>query len=223
MPSLSFATEAAVLGGLFQGTPLPVVSTIYAALHNANPGGSGTQSTNETAYSNYARVAVPCSPGSWAVSGAGPAQVQNLQYLRFPICGAVGDVLTFWSLGYAASGPGQVITSGPIGPGAAYGCSADVAGAFFVPLLPPGLVQGQPLALYQFGPGMLLPGGFVEGQVYYLCGISGQALSLSATPASTPISPTSQGSGILVPVSPLTVAQGMVPTFPPNSMTTYLD
>lgn len=223
MPSFSIATQVGILRALFQGLPLPQVSVLYAALHHGNPGEAGTQATNETAYDNYVRMAVPCSPGSWLVSPGDPAQAQNIQSIIFPTCGASGDVLTFWSLGYARAGPGGLITSGPIGATAAYGFSADANDSFFVPLLPPGLAPGQPVILYQFGPGMLLPGGFVEGQLYYVATVGAQALTLSTAPGGAPIGPGTPGTGLLLPVAPLVVSGGVSPTFPPNGLFTFSD
>lgn len=226
MPSLSFASQASILRALFQGKPLPSVSTLYVGLHTANPGGLGTQSTNETSYSNYARVAVPCSPGSWAVFQADPAQTQNIQAITFPACGLTGDTLSFWSIGYDASGPGQLITSGPIGPATAYGFTAisSTPGSLYVPLLPPGMVVNQPVVLYQFGPGMLLPGGLVEGQVYLVGSIVGQFLTLSSLPNNAaPVATILAGSGLLLPVSPLVVTTAVVPTFPSSSLLTFMN
>ena len=223
MPSLSSATQAQLLGALFQGTALPPASTLYLALHNENPGGPGTQSTGETAYTNYARVAVPCSPGSWRVSGAQPAQAQNIQQLAFPACGATGDLLAFWSLGYQASGPGPIITSGPLGPGTAYQFTASwMNDALFVPLLPPGWVPGQAVVLYQFGPGMLLPGGFVDGQLYSVGLVSGTSVGLTNLFGGPLIVPTTPGGGLIVPVSLLAVSAGIVPTFAPSSLFTFV-
>jgi hypothetical protein len=223
MPSFSLATQISLLQLLFQGAALPPLKQLYIALHNANPGEAGTQSTNETSYSNYARVAVPCSPGSWLVASGDPPQAQNLQSIIFPACGATGDTLSFWSAGVAASGSGQIVTSGPVGATAAYGFSADVMDNFFVPLLPAGYVVGQPVILYQFGPGMLLPGGFVEGQVYYIASISQQDVLLSATPGGHNLGGSTAGTGLFLPVSPLIVVSGMSPTFPPNSLLTFSD
>lgn len=226
MPSFAFATQTAILGALFQGVPLPRVNVLYVALHNANPGEQGTQATNETAYDNYVRTAVPCSPGSWAVSQNDPAQAQNVQAISFPACGAAGDTLTFWSLGYAASGPGGLITSGPIGPGTAYGFTAisSAPGSLYVPLLPLGMVVNQTVMVYQFGPGMLLPGGIAEGQVCYVGTVSGQFLTLSALPNNAaPMAFFLAGSGLLLPVSPLVVATNVAPTFPAGSLVTFMD
>lgn len=227
MPSLSFATQTALLQAMFQGVPLPQVPNLYVALHNANPGGPGTQTTNETSYANYARVAVPCSPGSWNVSQNDPAQVQNTARVVFPACGPdSGDALSFWSIGYEPVGPGQIVTSGVITGGSAYGFSGTAGSPcqLTAPLFPPGILRDSLVVLYQFGPGMLLPLGLIEGNSYYIGTINGTSLTLSLTLGNTtPVPAALAGSGILVPSQPLLVVPGVAPTFPVSSLVTYMD
>ncbi len=213
-----------MLAYYFNGAALPPISLVYVALHNANPGADGTQSTNETAYSNYARVARPSSPGSWTVASGNPSSAQNIQPVVFPACGALGDVVNFWSVGLSATGPGQIINSGPIGTGTAYGFSATLNGAIYVPLLPAGIVVNALVAAYQFGPGMLLPNGLNEGQTYYAGTVNGNILTLSTSPNNAaPLAFGSIGSGILTPVLPLVITPNVTPTFPPNSINIYRD
>jgi hypothetical protein len=220
MPFSPFA-QAQVLSFYFQGlTPGPPVP-IYIALHSASPDG-GSQATAETVYAGYARMGAAPSPSTFLVSSGPPARAQNLVAIAFPACSGSGDTVAFWSVGLSGSGPGQLITSGPIGPGTAYGFTADVGAPLFVPLLPPGTVPGQAVTLYQAGPGALLPGGLVAGQVYYVNAIAGGELVLGLTPSGPTVLPQTAGSGYLCPVTPLVVAQGTVPTFPPNSLLTFL-
>lgn len=42
--------------------------SLYVSLHTADPGASGDQTTNECAYTSYARVAVARSGSAWTVS-----------------------------------------------------------------------------------------------------------------------------------------------------------
>ena len=49
--------------------------SFYVALHTADPGDAGTQSTSEASYTGYARVAVARTAGGWTVSGN---QVSNI-------------------------------------------------------------------------------------------------------------------------------------------------
>lgn len=219
--SLSTAVQLKILEALFQSSVLDLPSPLYVGLHNAAPGED--QSLNESGYSGYARLAVYPSPSTFLVTAGPPARAQNLSALAFPPCtGPIGDTLNFWSIGTQPSGPGQLITSGPIGNGQVYGFSADVGDvALFVPLLPSGFVIGQAFTVSPFGPGMLLPGGLVDGAIYYATLVMTESLLLSATPSGQPITFSTPGSGLLYPVTPVVVAQGVVPTFPPNSLLTF--
>ena len=42
--------------------------SLYVSLHTADPGEAGDQTTSETAYTNYARVAVARTTGGWTVT-----------------------------------------------------------------------------------------------------------------------------------------------------------
>lgn len=82
----------------------------YIALHTADTGAAGTQSTSETAYTGYARVLV--ATADWSVSGA---DFSNSAAIEFPeVTGAAGDVLTHFTIGNGASGAGKVLLRGKL-------------------------------------------------------------------------------------------------------------
>ncbi len=83
----------------------------YIALHTASPGVGGSQTTNETAYTSYARIAVTASTGFSVASGGISS---NTGLLQFPKCTGGTSVITHLSIGTAASGAGQIIYSGPL-------------------------------------------------------------------------------------------------------------
>ena len=76
---------------------------IYVSLHTADPGETGDQTTSETAYTNYARVAVARGT-AWTTSGGAS---ENVAAIVFPACGATGSTITHFGLGFAASGAGS--------------------------------------------------------------------------------------------------------------------
>lgn len=91
-----------------------VAGNLYLAFHTADPGDSGSQTTNETSYTNYARVAVVRSAVGWTVSGTAPTQVVNAGAVTAPQCGATGATLTHFSIGKSSSGAGEIIVSAPL-------------------------------------------------------------------------------------------------------------
>lgn len=83
--------------------------SLYVSLHTADPGEAGSQTTSETAYTNYARVAVARSGAGWTVSGNA---VSNAAAVTFPACGVTGSTITHFGIGTGSSGAGILLFSG---------------------------------------------------------------------------------------------------------------
>lgn len=81
-------------------------TNVYVDLHTATQtAGSGAQTENETAYTNYARQA-SARPAGWnAASGGATA---NAATISFPQCGVTGANITHVGTGTAVSGAGTV-------------------------------------------------------------------------------------------------------------------
>lgn len=121
--SMSNAAEAALLDLLFLNTDWAGVGdagglqnsaaagSFYIALHTADPGEAGDQTTNEAAYTSYARVAVARSAGGWTRS---VSTMANTALVQFPQCTGSSAVATHFSIGTDASGAGQIILSGAL-------------------------------------------------------------------------------------------------------------
>lgn len=85
---------------------------LYLSLHTADPGVGNNQTTNETAYTNYARIAVARTTGGWdAPSGGATA---NAALAQFAQCGVTGATLTHVAIGTASSGAGTVLYAGAL-------------------------------------------------------------------------------------------------------------
>lgn len=83
------------------------VGTLYVGLNTADPGESGTQATNEVAYTGYARVAVARSTGGWSVAAN---EASNVAAILFPINSGVSTpTVTHVSIGTASSGAGTLL------------------------------------------------------------------------------------------------------------------
>ena len=87
-------------------------TNLYVSLHTSDPGVGGSQTTNETAYTNYARVAVVRTTSGWVAPSAGATE--NNALIQFPQCGASGATITHVAIGKASSGTGLVLYSGPL-------------------------------------------------------------------------------------------------------------
>ena len=88
------------------------LTNLYLALHTADPGVGGSQTTSETSYTNYARVAVVRTTSGW--TAATTSTTQNVALLQFPQCGATGATVTHVSIGTAVSGAGTIFYSGAL-------------------------------------------------------------------------------------------------------------
>ena len=104
-------TDIALIGDAAGLQNSATAGSLYVSLHTADPGEAGNQTTNETAYTNYARVAVARSGAGWTVSGN---TVSNAALVQFPQCGVTGATLTHFGVGTDASGTGKLLYSGSL-------------------------------------------------------------------------------------------------------------
>jgi hypothetical protein len=121
--SKSNAAETALLALLFNNTDFASIGdagglqnsatagSFYISLHTSDPGEAGTQLTNETAYTNYARVAVARSGAGWTVSGN---SATNAAQITFAQCGVTGATITHVGIGTDSSGAGVLMYSGAL-------------------------------------------------------------------------------------------------------------
>lgn len=94
--------------------PSSAAGSFYIALHTANPGASGTQSTSEAAYTSYARVAVARTSGAWTVASNQPVTIENAAAVNFPAATGGSENELYFSIGTAATGAGQILVSGAL-------------------------------------------------------------------------------------------------------------
>lgn len=186
-------------------------TNLYLSLHTAAPGNAGSQTTSETAYTNYARVAVPRTTGGWTVtqgSGTTFSNVTNAAAVNFPACGATGATLTHWGLGLASSGAGTLLGWGPLGPTAGpavpFEATAAAPGVFTTTGYSP--TNGDTVMFYQTSGSQGLPGGITEGTIYTVAGASGITFNTGTTTSTA-------GSGMMIKASSLVVSSGITPSF----------
>lgn len=86
-------------------------TNLYLSLHTADPGVGNNQTTNETAYTNYVRIAIARTSGGWTVTSNA---VVNAALAQFAQCGASGATITHVAIGTASSGAGTVLYSGAL-------------------------------------------------------------------------------------------------------------
>jgi len=86
-------------------------ASLFVALHTADPGEAGSQTTSEATYTSYARVTVARDATGWDVAGD---SASNDDLLQFPQATGGTNTITHVSIGTAVSGAGQIIYSGAL-------------------------------------------------------------------------------------------------------------
>ena len=81
------------------GAPL---TDLMVSLHTSDPGEDGDQGTNETAYTNYQRVAVARTDSGWTVTTNSVSPAANIDFAE---CGVTpGAAITHFGIGASAIG-----------------------------------------------------------------------------------------------------------------------
>ena len=102
------ATAIANIADNASASPL---TNLYVSLHTGDPGEAGSQTTNECAYTSYARVAVARSGSGWTVTGNA---VVNAALVQFPQCTGSSETATHFAIGTAASSTGKILFKGAL-------------------------------------------------------------------------------------------------------------
>lgn len=111
---LELLFNAVAIADLAENDTTTPATNLYVSLHTADPGEAGSQNTNETAYTGYARVAVARTSGGWVVTGSSLSPAANID---FGECTASpGGAITHFGIGTGASGVGYLMYSGTVTP-----------------------------------------------------------------------------------------------------------
>lgn len=104
--------NATAIANLAQNNATSPATTLTVALHTADPGEAGTQSTSETAYTGYARIPVNRTSGGWLVTGNSVSPVANIDFGE--CTAAPGGAITHFSVGTGTSN--KLLYSGTVTP-----------------------------------------------------------------------------------------------------------
>lgn len=110
---LKLIFNATAIANMADNAASSPLTNLYVALHTADPGESGTQSTSEISYTGYARVAVARSGAGWTVTGNSVSPAANID---FPACSGGSGTATHFSVGVASSGATKILYKGAITP-----------------------------------------------------------------------------------------------------------
>lgn len=104
-------TNAALIGDATGLRGSSTAGSLYVSLHTANPDEAGDQTSSETSYGSYARVAVARSGSGWTVTGNA---VTNAALIQFPQCSSGTATLTHFAVGTDSSGTGKILYKGAL-------------------------------------------------------------------------------------------------------------
>lgn len=104
------ATAIANIADNASSSPL---TNLYVSLHTSDHGEAGGQTTNETSYTSYARVAVARSGSGWTVTNN---SVSPAAEISFPACTGGTATITHFAVGTASSSTGKLLYSGTVTP-----------------------------------------------------------------------------------------------------------
>jgi hypothetical protein len=114
--STTFSGE--ILKLIFNGTAIGTLATngtattLYLALHTADPGNAGNQSTNEVTYTGYARASVTRTTASFTITNATASFAAAVSFPEST--GTTSVTATHLSIGTAATGTGDLLYNGAL-------------------------------------------------------------------------------------------------------------
>lgn len=111
---LGLIFNATAISGLADNASASPLTNLYVALHTADPGEGGNQSTSEVNYTGYARVAVQRSGAGWTLAGQTISPTAVIEFGEMT-AGTAGTAV-YATVGTAASGAGKVIIRGALSP-----------------------------------------------------------------------------------------------------------
>ena len=110
---LKLIFNATAIASIADNAASAPLTNLYISLHTSDPGEAGDQTTNETAYTSYARVAVARSGSGWTVTNN---SVSPAATIGFPACTGSTATITHFAVGTASSGAGKLLISGTVTP-----------------------------------------------------------------------------------------------------------
>lgn len=110
---LKLIFQAAAIANIADNAATSPLTQLFVSLHTADPTAGGNQTSNEAAYTGYARVAVARTSGGFSISGSTITPVADV---TFPAATGGSETETWFGIGTASSGAGKLLYAGPLTP-----------------------------------------------------------------------------------------------------------
>jgi len=108
---LKLIFNAIAIANIADNASTSPLTDLYVSLHTGDVGESGSQTTNECAYTSYARVAVARTSGGWTVTDNA---VTNASAITFPKATGGSETATHFAVGTDSTGTGKVLYKGAL-------------------------------------------------------------------------------------------------------------
>ena len=106
--------QATAIANIADNAAASPLTNLYVSLHTADPGEAGDQTTNETAYTGYARVAVARSGSGFTVTNNSVSPAANIDFAE--CTASAGAAITHFGIGTGSSGAGKLLYKGTVTP-----------------------------------------------------------------------------------------------------------
>lgn len=114
--------NATAIANIADNASVSPLTDLQWSLATADPGEAGDQTTNEAAYTGYARVAVSRTGGGHTVTGS---SMSPTAAITFPAATGGSETETHFTVGTAASGAGKVLYFGTVTPNIVVSASVE--------------------------------------------------------------------------------------------------
>lgn len=111
---LKLIFNATAIANIADNAAASPLTNLQVSLHTADPGEAGDQTTNEIAYTGYARIAVARTSGGFTVTGNSVSPAANIDFGE--MTAGVGGTVTHFAIGTAASAAGKILYKGTVTP-----------------------------------------------------------------------------------------------------------
>lgn len=110
---LKLIFQAAAIANIADNAASSPLTNLYVSLHTGDPGETGDQTTSETSYTGYARVAVARSDSGFTVTNNSVSPAADV---TFGACTDGTATITHFAIGTASTGTGRLLYSGTVTP-----------------------------------------------------------------------------------------------------------
>ena len=110
---LKLIFNAVAIANIADNAATAPLTNLFVALHTADPGEAGDQTTSEATYTSYARVTVARTTGGWTVTAN---SVSPFAAITFPAATGGTNTITHASVGVAVSAASKILYYGAVTP-----------------------------------------------------------------------------------------------------------